>query len=171
MHTEMTKAELLERIRATRAEWEAALAAVPEGRLTEPGAVGEWTVKDVVAHVSYWEDWQADQLEALLRGETALFTRPGTPPGALSDDADERNAAIYALYRDRPPEKVLDLARASYPRLLALVEQLTAQALNDHQTYAWTFGYPVWRMIAGNTYTHYPRHAADLHRWLAGGAG
>ena len=167
MHTEMTKAELLERIRAARAEWEAALAAVPAERMTEPGAAGEWSVKDVLAHVSYWEDWQADQLEGLLRGETAMVTRQGTPPGALSDDTDERNAAIYTLYRERPLPEARDMARQSYPRLLALVEQVTEEALNDRQTYAWTFGYPVWRMIAGNTYTHHPVHAADLRAWLA----
>jgi hypothetical protein len=167
MQSEMTKTDLLECIRAARVEWEAALAAVPARRLTEPGAAGEWTVKDVLAHVSYWEDWQADQLEALQRGETTMVTRQGTPPGALSDDTDERNAAIYALYRERPLPEVLDMARLSYPRLLALVERLSDAQLNDRQTYAWTFGYPVWRMIAGNTYTHHPKHAADLRAWLA----
>lgn len=52
------------------ASWRAlrdAVAGVPDERLLEPRAIGDWSVKDVLAHVAFWddparagdEDWQA----------------------------------------------------------------------------------------------------------------
>ena len=40
------------------ASWQALLAAVegiPDARMAEAGAVGEWSVKDVLTHVAYWD--------------------------------------------------------------------------------------------------------------------
>jgi hypothetical protein len=65
----MTKAELLATMRRERAAWEALLAEVGESRLDEPGATGHWSVKDVIAHNMYFEQWVVDRLEGRARGE------------------------------------------------------------------------------------------------------
>ncbi len=52
MDDRMSKARLLENLRTKRAEWDAVLAEVPEAQMTEPGAAGKWSVKDVIAHLT-----------------------------------------------------------------------------------------------------------------------
>ena len=55
MNTPMTKTRLLDRLRTERAQWEALLTDIDEARMTQPGVEGEWSVKDIVAHVTFYE--------------------------------------------------------------------------------------------------------------------
>jgi len=81
MDNPMTKTTLLETLRSKQAEWQALLAEVPADHMTEPGVAGEWSVKDIIAHLTYYERWIADRLHEQLRGEAyvpteiAMFTR------------------------------------------------------------------------------------------------
>ena len=168
MHAEtMTKFLLLERLRAGRAEWEALLTEVPAGRMDEPGVEGAWSIKDILAHVTVYEQWTADQLEAVRRGETEMVVRPDTPPGANTFDTDERNAAYSAAYRARPLAEIAAWSREEYPRLLAAVEALPEETFITPGRVAW-MGAELWLLVAGNTYDHYAEHAAAIRAWLAG---
>jgi hypothetical protein len=55
MDAQMDKAAFLATLRAKHAEWEALLAEVGEARMVQPGVAGEWSVKDIVAHVTWGE--------------------------------------------------------------------------------------------------------------------
>lgn len=164
----MTKAVLLERMRAGRAEWEALLAAVPHDRMIEPGVEGAWSVKDILAHVTVYEQWTADQLEAAARGETEMAVRPDIPPGADSFDTNERNAAYYTAYRARPLAEVAAWSREEYPRLLAAVEALPEGMLITPGRVPLIGDSALWVLVAGNSYDHYAVHAAAIRAWLAG---
>lgn len=164
----MSKLRLLERMRAGRAEWEALLTGVPQGRMAESGVEGAWSVKDILAHVTVYEQWTADQLEAVQRGETELFVRPDIPPGADSFDTDERNAAYYAAHRDRPLAEIAAWSRDEYPRLLAAVETLPEHTLITPGRVPLMGGAALWELVASNSYDHYAAHAAAIRAWLAG---
>ena len=63
-----TKAALIAALRASRAEFDSVVSQVPSERMTEPGACGSWSVKDVLAHLAVGNDWLALQLERRARG-------------------------------------------------------------------------------------------------------
>ena len=69
MNNHLTTAQLLEVMRTARSNWEALLAEVGEARLTEPGVEGDWSLKDIIAHITYFETWAADNVMAFRRGE------------------------------------------------------------------------------------------------------
>ncbi len=164
----MTRADVLERLRRDRANWEAALAEAGEARMTEPGAAGEWSVKDVVAHVAFYVQFTADQLEAMARGETGMVLRPDQPRDVQVEDMHARNAAVYRMNRDRPLHELLDEDRHEYARLLTAIELLPESTLNDTQSYPWLEGIAVWQLIDGNSWGHYAEHSAGIRAWLAG---
>lgn len=166
MGTTMTKALLIERMRAGRAAWEAELAEVPAARLAEPGVEGHWSAKDVIAHVTVYDAWTADQLEGVLRGETAMVVRPDEPEGADTFDTDQRNAAYYEAYKDRPLDAILTEAERAFPRLLAAVEELPEDVLLERRRLEWLGGTALWELIAGNSYDHYAEHLAAIRAWL-----
>lgn len=122
-----------------------------ERRVTEPGAAGDWSLKDVVAHVAHWERYMARRLQAVLRGETNI------PPESTLD-TDEDNALVYAEHRDEPLADVLAGARQSHQELLGLVEALPESALAGTHWFS-SSDAPLWESIAGNTYEHYREHA------------
>ncbi len=150
----VTKAGLLERIRAARAEWEALLAGIAPERLSEPGVTGDWSVKDIVAHVGFWERSVLDGLRTGNRG--------------LQGEVDEINERVFRANRDRPLDEVLAEEREVYRQLLETIEALPEDALAAPDRFPWTGGRPVWVLIAGNTYWHYPEHAESIRAWLAG---
>lgn len=51
----MEKTTFINTLKEARAEWEALLAQVDEDRMLQPGAAGKWSVKDIIAHVTWGE--------------------------------------------------------------------------------------------------------------------
>ena len=89
----VSKERLLEELKSGRERLEATLAGVSEEQMTAPGAVGDWSVKDLLAHLIFWEQAPVRALRAEARGE------PGRLP---SDDegADRLNARAVAERRE-----------------------------------------------------------------------
>ncbi len=152
MADRMTRAEVLTLIRDGRSALEAALARLGAARLETPGlAGGEWSAKDLMAHVTFWE--------------SLMVARLGGPKPAVewAGDVDATNAAVYAANRERPLADVRRDFDAVHRDLVARVEALSDDDLNavrapedDDRV--------VWEQIEGETWGHYPEHAASLGR-------
>jgi uncharacterized protein (TIGR03083 family) len=157
MEAEMTKAQFLDLLRVSRAEWDALLARVPEDRMSAPGVAGGWSVKDVIAHITWHEREMLGVLQAHALVGSDLWDLP----------LDERNAIIYAQNRDRPLAEVLAESRAVYPQLLAAAQALTEADLTDPGRFANMPGdWVPWQLLAENTYTHYRDHIPAMRAWL-----
>ena len=153
----MDKATFLETLHTARAEWEALLAEVGEARMLEPGATGEWTVKDVIAHVMWCEREMVGVCEAHALVGSDLWNLTN----------DECNAIVVAQYRETPLQDVLVEERQVYDRLLAALQTLSDEDLNDARRFR---DMPVewvpWQLIAGNASQHYGDHMPPIRAWL-----
>jgi hypothetical protein len=157
----LTKPELLDVMRAERAKWVALLAEIGEARLTEPGAAGDWNLKDVIAHLTYYEDAISSWLDHARRGEP----QPRSEFASLS--MDERNAAIYERNKDRAIEDVLRDSERAFNRSLDAVQGLRDEDLHDHEfTRRYDSEYSAHDLIEGDTYGHYQEHIAMVQAWL-----
>jgi uncharacterized protein (TIGR03083 family) len=162
MDEQMTQARLIDTLRSKRAAWDAALAQVPEDRMTQPGAAGHWSVKDIVVHVTAYERWMAERMHEVLRGETYV-------PTALDQlHYEQRNDRIYELERDRPLAEVLAESQQVFPRLLEAVQAHTEEFLLQPQQFE---GVPepivVWQMLRSEVYDHYGEHIPSILAWAA----
>jgi hypothetical protein len=153
----MTKADLLKLVQEARARWDATLGEVGESRLEEPGVDGDWTVRDVIAHIT----WHEKEMLELLRTRTLAGSELWTLP------LNERNSAIFQENRNRSLDDVLQEARQVYPQLLAEIERLEDADLTDPTRIAdMPPGWKLYTLLADNTYDHYNDHSADLQAWL-----
>ena len=161
MDERMTKERLLDLVQSRRAEWDALVALVPRERMTEPGVAGHWSVKDIIAHLTYYERWFADRLHEELVGQR--YT-----PNELDMMGDARNDIVYEQTRDQPLEMVLDESRAAFERLIAGITAHSEAFLTEPQQFE---GPPqpmiIWQMLAGDVYDHYPQHIPSVRAWLA----
>jgi hypothetical protein len=161
-----TLSELIEDIRRERAALNTLLANVPESRMSEPGVVGDWSVKDMLAHLGVW----------LARAITMLFQaeRNGKPipPHVMlkTDNWDKVNAADHALQKDRPLDRVLADFHETHAQVLKRLERLdagAAAALFDARRYpsleGKTLAYYVWSDAA----EHDAEHRIQIEAWLA----
>jgi hypothetical protein len=144
------KGEILRRVRTTHLELEEVVAQIPPEQMTQPGVNGEWTVKDVLAHITWWER------HLLLRLRTGLddvFT-PGVDPYLAMRAV---NVEIFVANRERRLDHVLATFEATYRELLAVLEALPVeQAAQDE----------VYDAIGADTFSHYPVHTKMLREWL-----
>jgi len=128
---------------------------------------GDWSFKDLVAHLTGWNRWLVVRLQAAGRGEP----EPSPPwPAHLQAD-DEINAWIYASNRGRSAREVLDEAHQIHQQLLAIIEGLPADVRIEEVWYDRTF-YLLWiddqRFPAGEFFDHFhDDHEPDIRAWLA----
>lgn len=153
----MEKATFMETLRTTRAEWERLLDEIGEERMTQAGATGEWSVKDVIAHIMWSEREMIGvcQSHALVGSELWEMT------------ADERNPIVVSWYRQSPLQAVFREEREVYAGLVAELEKLTDEDLNDARRFrAMPPDWLPWQIIAGCSFKHYRDHMPALRAWL-----
>jgi hypothetical protein len=153
----MEKKAFLRWVRDTRADFDAAVGQVEPERMSQPGVSGVMSVKDILAHVTWFER----EMVGLLRQEALVGSELWELP------EDERNAAILEANRDRPLGEVLEEAPQVFQQLLQALEALDEGALNDASRFR---GMPAdwvpWQVIAGSSSRHYEDHGADIQAWL-----
>jgi uncharacterized damage-inducible protein DinB len=154
----MDKAMFIGTLKKAREEWEALLAQVGEEQMLQPGAAGKWSVKDVIAHVTWGEREIAPVMRTHVLAGSELWN--------LSDD--ERNEIVYQQNRDRSLHEIMNEERQAYADLLAAAQTLSDEDLNDSHRYKqmpeeWV----PWQLYAGNTFKHYQDHMPSIREWLA----
>lgn len=154
--TYMSGADLLERAARERAELEALWLGLDKAEMTRrPGPHPEWSVKDIIAHITWWEQTAANWVSRALTGE--MLTRAETP--------DEINARVYEDNRDLPLAAVLEMFDASFPALEALIKRLTDDEINDAEVCD-IRGMPLLYFLVGNSFAHYADHVDDLRAYV-----
>ncbi|MGH9179385.1 MAG: DinB family protein [Acidimicrobiales bacterium] len=103
----------------------------PEGmdRRTSSG----WTVKELVAHLAFWEETTDPVINGMLRGDDVPLERwyggaeLGVTDGQPWPDSSVHNAREAAWARDRPAQEVMARWDRSHSRLLAVVATITEE--------------------------------------------
>jgi hypothetical protein len=157
-----TKAQLLDKLREKRAQWDVAVAQVPTDRMTQPGAQGEWAAKDIVMHMAYYERWMADRMGEQLRGESY------TPTELDLMHFDERNEIVFQRTRNRSLDDVMAESRAAFQAIINAVEAHSEAFLFQPHTFEGAPG-PVIiaQMLRSEVYDHYAQHIPYLNEWAA----
>ena len=106
--------------------------------MNEPGPMGEWTFKDLAAHLAAWRNYRIPMIEAVARHEP--LPAPPWPPDLAEDDYD----AINAWFQKRDAARSLDDLLADYDgsfeRLAAAIEALPEEVAEDPNGLPWTDG-------------------------------
>lgn len=137
----LTPVEILERIDRTWSDWLAALDLLSADEMSIPGVCGVWSATEMMAHIAGWDR------HAALYAELSAA-------GASLDDARLRgvNRDILAEFADLSPEAARKRMEDIHADVCARVEALGAVQAS-------------W--VSGDTYRHYPEHAAQIRNWVA----
>ncbi len=157
-----SKQELIETLGTQRGIWEALLRQVGPNRMELRGVTGEWSVKDIVAHVTAWERRPVASLKAV---QTRTWPQP--PEWPINLDEDAINAWIFAANRGRQVQDVLNESRQVFDQLVQAVELVTEQDLTAMGRFEWLQGNSLIASIGGNSFEHYQVHGEAIRAWLA----
>ncbi len=154
-----TKKEVIANYRADIARLLAAVAALGLERFDRP-VVGEWSAKDVLAHIAAWD-------RALARGMQELLA--GRRPEFASYVEDEFNARTIEVSRHRSFADVLADVKQAHAALVEALEHVTDQQWGGGSAYTWDNGAPMTiASVFDYRYkgeTHYAGHAAEIETW------
>jgi uncharacterized protein (TIGR03083 family) len=132
--------EMLPLIDQAWSRFREALECVPPGRMAEPGVCEQWSVKDLIGHVAFWDGQVIDDIDGYVD------RRP-----ALKNPWSEWNAAEAAKRAAVSLDDLLAELAATHGRMLARLSSVTEI---DPE------------MIAVDTWDHYAEHAGEIERWL-----
>jgi hypothetical protein len=151
------KIEFIERIISSRQKLDNVVGKFTPLFMTAPGASGDWSVKDILAHVT----WHEQEMFNLILNRTLA----GSDLWNVS--LELRNRTIYEENRERDLKDVLDDYKIVFEGLMDVMQTLTDADLQDASHFkGMPSAWKPWEIIAQNTYEHYDDHLADLTAWL-----
>ncbi len=148
-------------MRATRAEFTKLLARLTPSMLIQPGVAGAWSVKDMLAHLAWYEREEAELIREAGVQASPLWAVPCEP----------RNALLWEQRHERPLEDVMADFREAFEMLVTAVEGLSDEDLVTPGRFPGTaVELPPWLDIAHNSFEHEQEHISMIRRWHESGA-
>lgn len=136
-------------------EWKAFLdsfADLTDNILMESGAVGHWSIRDVLTHIATWEEEAQKMLPLILEDKpTPRYTRYG--------GIDAFNAQAQERKRHLPLEFVKDELLATHQRLLNFLTGVPDSIFSSKSRFS--------KRLRLDTYNHYREHAHQINKWRA----
>lgn len=161
----MNKAELVQWLQQENQQWQALLDEIGTARMTQPGVNGDWSMKDIVAHLTSWQRKLVSDFQAAQRGEP----EPPPPWGTQLQTEDEINAWIYETNRGRSVQEVLGETDQVFQQLIAAIHALPDDFRFEYIEPKFNL---VWvgdkRFAIGEFFHHFEDdHESDVRAWLA----
>ena len=149
----MNRQQLLQRLETAWSAFNESYAGLPDARLTEPGVTGDWSVKDVLTHVTTWEEETLKYLPVIASGDR-------TPRYASQGGIDAFNARVTEKKRSLSLAEVRRQLDETHRRLLAFLEETPNELFVTETRFR--------RRLRYDTWGHYSEHAEAIREWRLG---
>ncbi len=142
---------VLDQLESAWTGFQHAFEGLDDDALLIPGVTGAWSVRDLIAHVTWWDEEAITHLPVILAG--------GTPPrySRTYGGIDSFNA----IMTERTALRSLDEVRAAFHETHARLERYLKGLPPD----AWVVNPRFRRRLKLDTFGHYPIHTAEIIAW------
>jgi hypothetical protein len=126
-------------------------AGLPESRLMEPGVTGNWSVRDILAHVTTWEEEALRHLPVILKG--------GKPPrySVTFGGIDAFNAQMTEQKRSLSLSEVIEQLDETHRRLVRFIQSAPEDVFSRETHFR--------HRLRLDTYSHYAKHTEAIRKW------
>ncbi len=129
-------------------------------QMTDLSVVGDWTVKDVLAHLMAWGEMCLDWYQIGKGGEN-----PQTPAeGYTWREIPRLNQFIYEKYRDTPLDDVQQQFKASHQAMMNAIQSMTDEELFTTKYYQWTKSTTLGSYLTSATCSHYKWARTEIRK-------
>jgi len=147
----MVRQRLLKRLDTAWHGFAQSYAGLSEAQLMEPGVTGAWSVRDIIAHVTTWEEEALKHLPAILEGRRP--PRYSVTYGGI----DAFNALMTTKKAGLSLAEVLRQQSETHRRVIDVIARAPEVELTRETRFR--------RRLRLDTYNHYPKHAQGIRRW------
>jgi len=147
----MDKQQLLRRLDKAWVAFKDSYTGLLESDVLEPGVTKTWSVRDIIAHVTTWEEEALDHLPAILEGRRPPLysvTYGGIDAFNALMTTKKAGLSLAEVYRQQEEihRQVVD----------TIVRTPDAQLVRETR---------YRRRLRLDTYSHYPKHTEAIRRW------
>jgi len=143
--------QLLKRLEKAWGDFKASYDGLSDPELLEPDVTGAWSVRDIIAHVTTWEEEALKHLPLVLNGKRP--PRYSVTYGGI----DAFNARTTEQKKNLSLPEVFQHQEDVHRRLLELIEGVPEDQLGGDTRFR--------HRLRLDTYGHYPKHADAIHKW------
>ncbi len=155
-----TKDSLLSESEKERSALDAYLSELSAEQMLQSGIVGEWTVKDVLAHLYEWEQMVLRWLAAGQRGEQPHVPAQGYNWGQLP----ALNEQIRRRHDSLSLDEVLAIYRESHREITETMESIPEETLFTRGLYPWMNKNTLAAYFTSATSSHYRWARKELRK-------
>jgi hypothetical protein len=149
----MNTQQLLDRLDSAWKDFAESYAGLSDAELLTPGVTGNWSVRDIIAHVTWWEEEALTHLPHILDG--------GAPPrySVKYGGINAFNALKTEEKRELSLTDVLRERDETHQRLIDYIRRAPEEQFTRETRFR--------RRLRLDTYSHYPIHARAIRAWRA----
>jgi hypothetical protein len=147
----VNRQQLLNRLDTAWVAFQASYAGLSNLLLTEPGVTGDWSVKDLIAHVTWWEEEALRHLPLIIAGDRP--PRYSVAYGGI----DAFNAMMAERKRDMSLSDVLTQQDDTHRLLIDFVQSVPEDQFTRETRFR--------HRLRLDTYSHYPIHTRAIQEW------
>jgi hypothetical protein len=152
----MSGIDLLARVKKDRTEFASLWAGLTEAQvLQRPGPQDDWSVKDLIAHITYWENYMIERIGKIIAGTDSPGNR----------ELDDINAQLFEDNKDRTLDDITSDFDANLQRLESFITGLTDEQINDAGAVDYG-GKQLLKFLISDTFGHYGMHQPDLEGYV-----
>lgn len=150
----MKKEKVINKIEQAWAAFQDSYAGLTDEQILEPGVTGDWSVRDILAHVTWWEAEALKHLPLIMQG--------GRPPryADLYGGIDAFNAQMTERKRRLKLSEVRYQLDKTHLRVLEYLQSVPEEQFASETRFR--------RRLRLDTYRHYPLHTQAILDWRAG---
>ncbi len=147
----MKKEKVFHRLEAAWLAFTGSYSGLSRGQLTVPGVSGEWSVKEIISHVSWWEEEAIKHIPMILEGR-----RPQRY-SVLYGGIDAFNSKMAEQKRSLSLARVLKDQEETHRRLIEYLHTVPENQFATETRFL--------RRLRLDTYGHYAIHARAIEEW------
>jgi hypothetical protein len=155
----MEKEKLLSALTTGRADFLTAIQGLSDQEMQNPGVVEQWSVKDILVHLTRWE---AEIIKLLWQAKQGITP---TTVHFSPTSVDDLNEIWYKESQTRSLKIVMDDFLGVRKQTVRRVEEISQSVLIDPQQYAWLNGKQLWEWIAVDSFEHEAEHGEQIRAW------
>ena len=154
--TYMSQEGLVKQIREDRQSFAALWQNLSDEQMTQrPGPQADWSVKDLIAHIVWWENFMIWRIKDKLSGGE----------GKREKSIDDYNVQIFENNKDGDLPDILREFEDNLRKVVAFVETLSDEQINDTDVINIS-GEALLHYLIGDTFGHYDMHRDDLQSYV-----
>ncbi len=157
----MTRDELLHWLLETRREFDELVAAIPKERLDKPIPGKKRSARDVIHHVTAYEELIVQRLQHAQDGETTAFDRD-------HEGWEQFNDRVWEEAKDVDSLTALARSHRVFREMIDQIRVLQDDEINGKGGIVrfldpgWLDGRPLWEVVGIDAFEHYPMHFDEL---------